>query len=311
MNVVLNWSSGKDAALSYLMMKQSGRYRITDLLTTVNLDADRIAMHGIRRVLLETQAALLNLPLTTVMLPESPDNKLYETAMQESLNILQHRGVEGAAFGDIFLEDLKTYREQQLDKLGIKSVFPLWKRDSTEVARLVISSGIKAIVVCVNERFLDRAFLGRVIDEQFLSDLPAGVDPCGEHGEYHSFVTWMPGFVQPVPVQHGEVFFRSYGDPDNKGFFFLDLELMLYTDILMLFPEQFKITFNCHPYGYGKLPGFYTILLVTFAKRNSFNIKDHPITEPYLIHFIRPQYAARSTALYNRLFRLNAKQNMN
>jgi uncharacterized protein (TIGR00290 family) len=192
-------------------------------------------MHGVRRILLEQQAASIGLPLHTVALPEMPSMEAYEVLMEQSIGQLKQAGFTTAVFGDLFLEDLRAYRESQLQRMGVSCLFPLWKTDSHALLRQFIALGFKAIVVCVNSQYLDQSFCGRLIDAAFIRSLPAGVDVCGENGEYHSFVFDGPIFSQPVLFEKGEVVYREYAtprDPDDAcfgtpqppaGFYFLDL----------------------------------------------------------------------------------------
>jgi len=225
--VVMNWSSGKDAALAYHLLTQDTQYQVTHLLTTINSEHDRIFMHGIRENLLEMQAHRMSKPLLKVKLPASPDDSLYKQAMLDNLTSLKAEGITAAAYGDIFLEDLKIYREQQLQQVGITGIFPLWKKDTRELVHLVENSGIEAIIVCVNEKFLGKEFLGQKINAEFLKNLPANVDPCGENGEFHTFVHNAPFFSAPIPIITGEIVHRTYkSSEDSKwdtGFYFLDV----------------------------------------------------------------------------------------
>ena len=228
--VVMNWSSGKDAALAYYLLTQDTRYKVTHLLTTINSEHDRIFMHGIRENLLEMQAQRMSMPLLKIKLPASPDDSLYKQAMHDTLTNLKAQGITAAAYGDIFLEDLKVYREQQLSQVGITGIFPLWKKDTRELVHMVENSGIEAIIVCVNEEFLGKEFLGRKINAEFLKNLPANVDPCGENGEFHTFVYNAPFFSAPIPIITGEVVQRTYkSSEDSKwdtGFYFLDVDVL-------------------------------------------------------------------------------------
>lgn len=224
----MNWSSGKDAALAYHILSQDKQYNISHLLTTINAEHDRIFMHGIREELLDAQAARIGLPIKKVKLPPSPNDTLYKDAMKQTLEGLKAEGVTAAAYGDIFLEDLKVYREQQLASIGIQGVFPLWKKDTRELVQLVEQTGIEAVIVCVSEKYLGKEFLGRKIDSSFIRDLPSNVDPCGENGEFHSFVYNAPFFSSPIAIQQGETVYRSYApagtsDKWDSGFFFLDI----------------------------------------------------------------------------------------
>lgn len=222
----MNWSGGKDSALCLYDVPRAGAFDVSRLLTSVNSFHDRVSMHGVRRELLIRQARALNMPLDTIELPEQPGMVEYERAMHEKVSQLQAEGYKCALFGDIFLEDLRAYREQQLGAMGIEAVFPLWKQPSQELIRRFIQSGFQAMIVCVNEKYLDRSFCGRLIDEQFIEDCPAGVDICGENGEFHSFVFDGPNFSVPVRFQKGEVVVRSYSSPGKEGqesFYFCDL----------------------------------------------------------------------------------------
>ena len=225
--VVMNWSSGKDAALAYHLLSQDYRYKVTNLLTTINAEHDRIFMHGVREKLLEMQAARMSVPLLKVKLPASPDDSIYKKAMLDTLTSLKTQGVSAAAYGDIFLEDLKFYREQQLAQVGVTGIFPLWKIDTRELVQIVENSGIEAIIVCVNEKHLGKEFLGQKINAEFLKNLPENVDPCGENGEFHTFVYNAPFFSSGIPIVTGEIVHRTYkSSEDSKwdtGFYFLDV----------------------------------------------------------------------------------------
>ena len=224
MNTVLNWSSGKDAAMAYHFLSSDESFYVTHLLTTINAEQDRIFMHGVRESLLEAQAERMGLPLKKVKLPAHPDDSLYKKAMLETLQQLKEEGIQAAAFGDIFLEDLKVYREAQLQQLDITPVFPLWKKDTRELVQLIEATGIEAKIVCVDAQKLGREFIGRKIDASLLNDLPANVDPCGENGEFHTFVYNAPFFSSPIPITEGEVVYKEYKTEENSwGFYFLDL----------------------------------------------------------------------------------------
>ncbi|BAV07088.1 MJ0570-related uncharacterized domain-containing protein [Filimonas lacunae] len=226
----MNWSGGKDSSLCLLQVLRNKQYHVGTLLTSVNATHDRISMHGVRRSLLMQQARAMNLPLTTIELPEQPSMETYEAILMEKIHQLQHDRYTHALFGDIFLEDLKQYREAQLARAGITGVFPLWKRDTRELMQEFIQAGFKAIVVCVNEQYLDKNFCGRMIDESFVRDLPPHVDICGENGEYHSFVFDGPLFMHPITCTLGETVYRQYPAPESDnnttqqyGFYFCDL----------------------------------------------------------------------------------------
>ncbi len=227
--IVLNWSSGKDAALAYHLLLQNKDYKVAKLLTTLSAEYDRVFMHGVREELLDMQVARMGLPLTKVKLPASPDDEVYKNAMQNVLLKFREEGIDTAAYGDIFLEDLKTYREQQLAQVGFSALFPLWKKDTGELVQMVEDAGIEAMIVCVNDKYLDKEFLGRKIDRDLLNDLPANVDACGENGEYHSFVYNASFFSSPIPINKGEIVYKKYTPTTNSdvnwdtGFYFLDV----------------------------------------------------------------------------------------
>jgi uncharacterized protein (TIGR00290 family) len=215
--VLVSWSGGKDSALALNEILKSGIYRVVALLTTVTQDYDRISMHGVRRVLLEQQAASLGFPLEKVLIPKNASNEDYEANMERALAKYRAQGVASVVFGDIFLEDLRKYREDKLASVGMKGIFPLWMRDTKELAKSLFSLGFKAITTCVDTNVLGKEFGGRAIDEQFLVDLPAFVDPCGENGEFHSFVFDGPIFNDAVRFSVGEKVLR------DKRFYFCDL----------------------------------------------------------------------------------------
>ena len=228
--VVMNWSSGKDAALAYHLLTQDDRYKVTHLLTTLSSEHERVFMHGVREHLLDIQAARMSLPLLKVKLPASPDDNIYKQAMLQTMTGLKQQGVSTAAYGDIFLEDLKVYREQQLVQVGMEGLFPLWKKDTRELVHAVENAGIEAIIVCVNEKYLGKEFLGKKINAEFFKNLPGNVDPCGENGEFHTFVYNAPFFSAPIPIVTGEVVHRTYtSSEDSKwdtGFYFLDVNVI-------------------------------------------------------------------------------------
>jgi uncharacterized protein (TIGR00290 family) len=208
-NVLLAWSGGKDSAIALFEIAKNPGYRISALLTTVTGDFDRISMHGVRRVLLHQQAESMGLPLEEVIISKNSSNQEYESAMAKVLTRYKQEGVESVVFGDIFLEDLRTYRESNLAKIGMKGIFPLWKKDTGELAESFLQSGFKAITTCVDTTMLDSRFVGREMDRRFFSELPGTVDPCGENGEYHSFVHEGPIFRQKIPYTTGDVVLRE------------------------------------------------------------------------------------------------------
>ncbi|HTQ65395.1 MAG TPA: diphthine--ammonia ligase [Puia sp.] len=230
----MNWSGGKDSALCLYKSLLSKKYHISYLLTSINAAHDRISMHGVRRNLLKAQASSIGIPLKTIELPEQPGMDEYEQAMMNKVNELKSSGCTYAIFGDIFLEDLRKYREDKLKEAGIECIFPLWKKDTTSLIKEFLALGFKSIIVCVNEQWLDKSFCGRIIDENFLSDLPSNVDPCGENGEFHSYVFEGPIFNHPVSIKKGDIVYRKYEAPKNMdnhsdkqpeqyGFYFCDL----------------------------------------------------------------------------------------
>ena len=209
----MNWSGGKDSSLSLFKVLSDKSYSVEALLTNVNAVHNRISMHGVRRELLTKQAAAIGIPLHTIELPEQPGMAEYEAAMQAKVSELKKSGYKTAVFGDIFLEDLKKYREEKLALEKMECLFPLWKQDSSRLMDQFLDLGFKAIVVCVNSRFLDKSFCGRVINESFVRDLPSDVDICGENGEYHSFVFDGPIFRYPVDFNKGKIVKRTYPAP--------------------------------------------------------------------------------------------------
>jgi uncharacterized protein (TIGR00290 family) len=215
-DVLVSWSGGKDSCLALYELGQEGRHRAAALLTTVTRDYDRISMHGVRRVLLERQAESLGLPLRQVLISKGATNEEYEREMAAALSEYRERGVDAVVFGDLFLEDVRAYREQFLARHGMRGLYPVWMRDTGEFVRRFIALGFKAVVTCVSGEALDGSFAGRVIDEEFLASLPPGVDPCGENGEFHSFVFAGPSFREEVKFAVGERVFRD-------SFWFCDL----------------------------------------------------------------------------------------
>jgi len=210
------WSSGKDAAYALHEVRQSGDLEVVGLLTTVTAVFERVAMHGVREALLEAQARSVGLPLVRVEIPYPCPDEVYEQAMSEALASAAARGVTQVVFGDLFLADIRAYREARLARAGFLGVFPLWDRDTRCLAREMIGAGLDARLVCVNPALLDRTFAGRRFDANLLADLPPDIDPCGENGEFHTFVSDGPMFAWPVPAMAGAVVERD-------GFLFADL----------------------------------------------------------------------------------------
>ena len=207
--ILFCWSGGKDSAMSLHVLLQQSDIRVTGLLTTVTEGFERVSMHGVRRDLLRRQAESIGLPLQEVRIPPQCVNPIYEARMAAAMQAACERGIRRVAFGDIFLEDLRAYREKNLAKIGMEAVFPIWKRDTRELARSFVELGFKARVVCVDPRVLDRSFAGRELDEAFFQDLPMNADACGENGEFHTFVYDGPIFQKPVKCRTGEVVERD------------------------------------------------------------------------------------------------------
>jgi uncharacterized protein (TIGR00290 family) len=207
--ILLSWSSGKDSAWCLHVLRNKRQYEIVGLLTTFNEVANRVAMHAVRRELVECQAAAAGLPLWPVHLPWPCSNEQYEGLMTEACRKAINNRIEGIAFGDLFLEDVRAYREKQLKGTGLEPIFPLWGQPTDELARGMIRSGLRAKLTCVDTKQLDAAFVGREFDEDFLAALPTGVDRCGEKGEFHSFVYAGPMFDLEIPVVVGEKVVRD------------------------------------------------------------------------------------------------------
>ncbi|MBI6120509.1 Dph6-related ATP pyrophosphatase [Salegentibacter maritimus] len=213
----LNWSSGKDAALALYKLQERNEYSIEKLVTTVNSDVNRISMHGVRIEMLKKQAENIGLPLQQIKLNGEVSMQEYTKIMETETNRLLQEGFAYSVFGDIMLEDLKRYRENQLEKVGLKAIFPLWQENTTQLLKEFIDKGFKAIVVCVNTDKLNKSFCGRVLDESFLNDLPKDVDPCGENGEFHTFVFNGPIFKEPIRFKIGELVEKSYKPAKNSN----------------------------------------------------------------------------------------------
>lgn len=216
MKILLSWSSGKDAAWALYCFQQNPDHEVAGVLTTVNEKFGRVSMHGVRNELLREQAHSTGLSLTEIPLPFPCSNEAYEELMLEFLNKAVSDGIEAVAFGDIFLEDIRKYREERMARTGIQCIFPLWQQDTEELSRNMIRSGVRAIVTCVDPGQLDPSFAGREYDESFLSSLPSGVDPCGENGEFHTFAYDSPVFNTPIHVERGEIV-------EKDGFVYVDL----------------------------------------------------------------------------------------
>ncbi len=214
--VLLAWSSGKDSAWTLHVLRQDPTVEVVALLTTFNEAAGRVAMHAVRRKLVLEQAARAGLPLWQVPLPSPCSNEVYERQMRGALDLARADGLTHVAFGDLFLEDVRRYREERLAGSGLEPIFPLWGRPTRELAEEMIAAGLKATLTCVDPRQIDRFLTGRAFDASLLADLPATADPCGEKGEFHSFVHAGPMFTSPIGVAIGEVVERD-------GFVFCDV----------------------------------------------------------------------------------------
>ena len=214
--ILFSWSSGKDSAFALTAMLGDPSVEVCGLVTSVNGVHDRVAMHAVRRRLLRAQAASLGLPLHEVELPFPCSNEAYERAMETALRPHVEAGIEGMAFGDLFLEDVRRYREDQCAAVGMDSLFPLWGRETMALASEMIGSGQRAVLTCVDPEQVDPSFAGRAFDEALLADLPEGADPCGEKGEFHTFVWDGPSFSEPIGVEVSEVVERG-------GFHYADL----------------------------------------------------------------------------------------
>lgn len=212
----VSWSSGKDSAFALWEARRDGELDIACLLTTVNETFSRVAMHGVREALLDRQVAALGIPCIKVAIPSPCPNDVYESRMREATARLEAEGITHMIFGDLFLEDVRAYREARLAEAGMTGVYPLWGRDTATLAQEMVDSGLVAHLTCIDPRRLDRSFAGRRFDAALLADLPAGVDPCGENGEFHTVVTAAPVFADAIDVVVGDVVARD-------GFVFADL----------------------------------------------------------------------------------------
>jgi uncharacterized protein (TIGR00290 family) len=214
--ILLSWSSGKDSAWALHVLRQQNQYEIAGLLTTMNSAFDRVAMHSTRRALVEMQAQAAGLPLITAQLPWPCSNADYELAMKQVCDQAVAQGISAVAFGDLFLADVRSYRERQLQDTGLEPLFPVWQCPTRELAQQMVRSGLRAKLVCVDPRQLSPDFVGRDFDRTLLDELPAGVDPCGENGEFHSFVYAGPMFSRGLAIATGE-------KVERDGFWFCDV----------------------------------------------------------------------------------------
>lgn len=222
-----NWSGGKDSAFALFQILNNTMFSVSYLLTTVNEEYRRISMHGVREDLLDIQTDSIGIPLKKIYMPEYTDMDDYKKILARELQVLKDEGIHHSIFGDIFLEDLRKYREDRLNQEGFYSHFPLWQKDTSKLLHQFIDSGFRTIVTSVDEQFLDKSFAGRIIDQEFIRDLPDNVDPCGENGEFHTFVFDGPLFKKPVLFRIGDVVYRKYDngkeDSSKTGFWYCDL----------------------------------------------------------------------------------------
>lgn len=237
--VVFCWSGGKDSALALYKLKQDARYQVVGLITTCNAHFQRVSMHGVRIELVERQAASIGLPLAKIFVSQRSSNEEYLEKLTEQLLVYKAEGVMHLAYGDIFLEDLKRWREDHLARIGLGGLFPIWKKDSRQLIDEFLALGFGSIICCVNDAYLDQSALGRKLDASFVGSLPAGIDPCGENGEFHSFAFAGPIFRESLRVKVGEKVYRPVeqthpgsmvsaaasqgGARQTRGFWFCDL----------------------------------------------------------------------------------------
>ena len=207
---IFNWSGGKDSSLALYKVMQEGHFDIRHLLTSLNTETDRISMHGVRRSMLEAQVNAMGFPLTLLELPGHITMEEYDQLMHQKMEPLLAEGISHSIFGDIFLEDLKAYRDERLAAVGLEGHYPIWKQDTAALVEEFVAAGFKAIVVSIDGSKLDRSFAGRELDMDFVNDLPTEVDPCGENGEFHSFVYAGPIFKEEFDFKRGEVVGKSY-----------------------------------------------------------------------------------------------------
>jgi uncharacterized protein (TIGR00290 family) len=215
--IVFSWSGGKDSSLSLYEIQKSGKHEITSLITTVTKEYNRVSMHGLLNLLLEKQSESLNIPVEKVFIPKNASNDEYESKFKEVLLRFKELGINQVVFGDLFLEDIKKYRETLLGQIEMKCLFPIWKLDTAKLAQEFIDMGFKAVIICVDSNVLDGEFAGREFNEQFLNDLPAGIDPCGENGEFHTFTYDGPIFNNPIDHRLGEIVLR------DERFYYCDI----------------------------------------------------------------------------------------
>lgn len=217
------WSGGKDSAKALLRVLHHGQYQVRCLIVTTNEETDRVSMHGVRSQLIERQAEAMDIPVRWMPVPSATDHGAYEAALNDTLSWLKSQGIFHIIFGDIFLDDLRQYRDGFLAAAEMEGVYPLWKEDTQNLARQIIASGIRTMLVCVDGSKLPNSFAGRVFDEDLLNELPPDVDPCGENGEFHTFVFDAPYFSNPITITKGELVAKKYAGSEHE-FWFLDIK---------------------------------------------------------------------------------------
>lgn len=225
---ILSWSGGKDSAITLQRLLKKDQVSVERLLVSMNESTNRVSMHGVRTELIEKQAEILGIPITFLKLPENPSMDEYDSIMEKEMNNLLNEGFTHCAFGDIFLEDLKEYRKKQLNKIGINPLFPIWGEDTSQLAKSFIGDGFKAVFVCVDKGKPVSDFAGELYSKEFLENIPSDIDPCGENGEFHTFVFEGPIFTEPINYQKGEIVDKEYPSPEGEGkmvFRFCDLVL--------------------------------------------------------------------------------------
>ena len=216
-SAIISWSGGKDSALALYYLLLEKKYRFKKLITTISTDYNRISMHGIRKELLEKQSQSMGIPVHIISLPKDVTNDKYEEIMKKEMNKFKSQRVLNVVFGDIFLEDIRKYRESNLSKIGMNALFPLWGKSTKDLAKKFLDLGFEAIITCVDSTILDASFIGQLYNEDFLKSIPSNVDPCGENGEFHSFVFNGPIFSCPIQFKKGNIVFRE------DRFYFIDL----------------------------------------------------------------------------------------
>jgi uncharacterized protein (TIGR00290 family) len=214
--IVMGWSGGKDSSLALREIRRQGLYEVVALITTCTEGYDRISMHGVRCALLERQAEELGLPLRKVFISQGATNEEYEARTNEAFLSYKAEGITKVAFGDLYLEDIRAYRDRMMTALGMSAIYPVWGLDTRALAREFVRDGFRAVLVCIDPRAIDKSFAGRIFDDALIDDLPANVDPCGENGEFHTFVYEGPIFRRSIPCVPGEVVYR-------QNFYFADL----------------------------------------------------------------------------------------